>query len=135
MPIVRVTTNRPAKQYLAQAKHLLAERYVEASANYVRQAFEAALRGGCQRKQVRVAFKQNTKEVKAEDLLTAMEEWAKEDNARRQRFAPVLTRLRLLRDVVLNPFAHPLAPNIPTTEVQDAINELDKLLDAFDANP
>ena len=48
-----------------------------------------------------------------------------------QRFEPVLERLRLLRTVVLNPYSHPLAPNIPTTEVQRAIAEVEKLIEAF----
>ena len=135
MPVVRPTSNRPAKQYLAHAKHLLADHYVEASANYTRQAFEAALRGGCQYNNVPVAFQQNTKDVKADVLLKAVEDWAKLDPARKLRFEPVLKRLRLLRNVVLNPYSHPLAPNIPTTEVQGAIAEVEKLIDAFSGKP
>ena len=135
MPVVRVTANFPAKQYLVQAKQLLADHYVEASANYARQAFEAALRGGCQRNSVLVAFQQNTRDVKAEDLLQAVEGWAKQDPARKLRFEPVLQRLRLLRNVVLNPYSHPLAPNIPTTEVHNAIAEVEKLIDAFFGGP
>ena len=131
MPVVRSTANYPAKQYLAQAKKMLVDRYVEASANYARQAFEATLRGGCQHNNIRVAFKQNTKDVKAEELLTAVEEWSKLDPSRRQRFEPTLLRLRLLRNVVLNPYSHALAPNIPTTEVQAAITEVDQLISAF----
>ena len=135
MPVVRVTANYPAKQYLAHAKHLLADHYVEASANYARQALEAALRGGCQHNKIPVAFQQNTKDVKAEELLRAVEDWAMPDAARKLRFEPVLKRLRLLRNVVLNPYSHPLAPNIPTTEVQAAIAEVEKLIDAFAGKP
>ena len=135
MPVVRATANLPAKQYLAHAKQLLADHYVEASANYARQAFEAALRGGCQHNNVPVAFQQNTKDVKAEFLLKAVEDWAKLDPARKPRFEPVLKRLRLLRNVVLNPYSHPLAPNIPTTEVHGAIAEVEKLIDAFVGKP
>lgn len=134
MPVVRATANYPAKQYVAHAKQLLADHFVEAGANYARQAFEAALRGGCQHKSVPVAFQQNTKDVKADALLKAVEDWAKLDRARKQRFDPVLARLRLLRNVVLNPYSHPLAPNIPTTEVRDAIAEVEKLIDAFAGN-
>ena len=135
MPVVRATSNRPAKQYLAHAKQLLADHYVEAGANYARQTFEAALRGGCQQNNVPVAFQQNTKDVKAEVLLKAVEDWAKLDPARKLRFEPVLKRLRLLRNVVLNPYSHPLAPNIPTAEVQGAIAEVEKLIAAFVGKP
>ena len=135
MPVVREASNRPAKHYLAHAKHLLTNHYVEASANYTRQAFEAALRGGCQLHHVPVAFQQNTKDVKADVLLKAVEDWAMPDAARKLRFEPVLKRLRLLRNVVLNPYSHPLAPNIPTTEVQGAIAEVEMLIDAFIGKP
>ena len=130
-----MTANYPAKQYLAHAKQLLVDHYVEASANYARQALEAALRGGCQQNKIPVAFQQNTKDVKAEELLQAAEDWSKRDAARKQRFEPVLKRLRLLRNVVLNPYSHPLAPNIPTTEVQGAIAEVEKLIDALSVKP
>jgi energy-coupling factor transporter ATP-binding protein EcfA2 len=131
LPIVRQTANYPAKQYLAHAKQLLADHYVEASANYARQAFEAALRGGCQRNNVLVAFQQDTRDVKADVLLKAVEDWAKLKPLRNTTFEPILTRLRLFRNVVLNPYSHPLAPNIPTTEVRGAIAEVEKLIDAF----
>ena len=133
MPVVRATANYPAKQYLAHAKQLLAApRYVEAAANYARQAFEAVLRRECQRRCIPVAFQQDTKDVKAEVLLKAVEVWAALNPERKLRFQPVLARLRLLRNVVLNPYSHPLAPNIPTTEVQSAIAEVEKLIGAFD---
>ena len=135
MPVVRVTANYPAKQYLAHAKHLLANHYVEAGANYTRQAFEAALRGGCQHNTVPVAFQQNAKDVKSEVLLKAVDDWAALDPARKLRFGSVLGRLRLLRNVVLNPYSHPLAPNIPTTEVQGAIVEVENLINAFARKP
>ena len=109
MPIVRATANRPAKQYLAHANKLLADHYVEASANYVRQAFEAALRGGCQYNNIPVAFQQNIKDVTAEVLLKAVVDWAKLKPARK-RFEPLLQRLRLIRSVVLNPYSHPWRP-------------------------
>ena len=133
MPVVRPALNRPAKQYLEHAKHLLADHYVEASANYARQAFEAALRGGCQHNGIPVAFQQNTKDVKGDVLLKALEDWVKLKPARAVIFDPILKRLTLLRNVVLNPYSHPSAPNIPTTEVKAAIAEVQKLIDAFAA--
>ncbi|MDP1650803.1 MAG: hypothetical protein Q8M01_21755 [Rubrivivax sp.] len=47
----------------------------------------------------------------------------------------MLKRLRLLRNVVLNPYSHPLAPNIPTTEVRGAIAEVEKLIGALTGKP
>lgn len=135
IPIVRAASNRPAKQCLAHARKLLADRYVEAGANYTRHAFEAALRGGCQLDNIPVAFQQNTKDVTAEVLLKAVEDWSKLEPARKQRFEPVLKRLRLLRNVVMNPYSHPLAPNIPTAEVLSAIEEVEKLIAAFAGKP
>lgn len=135
IPMIRATGNRPAIQYLAHAKTMLASRYIEASANYARQAFESTLRGGCELNSIHLAFKQNIKDVQAEDLLSAVEVWSKEDHARKTRFEPILIRLRFLRTVVMNPYSHPTAPNIPTIEVQAAIDEVQKLIDAFNFKP
>lgn len=135
MPVVRATANYPAKQYLEHAKKMLSDHYVEASANYARQAFEAVLRGECQRKGIPVAFQQNSKDVKAEVLLKAVEDWAGLTVARQKQFGPVLTRLRQIRNVVMNPYSHPMAPNIPTTEVLNAISDVEKLINAFAAKP
>ena len=48
MPIVRKTENHPAKALLQKGRELLALGYVEAAANYTRQAFEFGLRKGCE---------------------------------------------------------------------------------------
>ena len=73
--------------------------------------------------------------MKADVLLKAVEDWAKQEPDRKLRLEPMLIRLRLLRNVVLNPYSHPLAPNIPTTEVQSAIAEVEKLIAAFAGKP
>jgi len=36
---------------------------------------------------------------------------------------------------VSNPYSHPLAPNIPTTEVRGSIAEVEKLIAAFTGKP
>ena len=69
--------------------------------------------------------------MKAEVLLKAVEDWVKLKPSRNATFEPPLLRLRRLRNIVLKPYSHPLAPNIPTTEVRDTIAEVEKLIAAF----
>lgn len=128
IPIVRTASNRPALQYLQHAKDLLAKKYIEAAANYARQALEEALRGGLELKSIRVPFKRNPKELKLQDNFDALEAWTKEDTAREAQYKPILDRVKLLKNVVMNPYSHPRAPNIPEREVQDAIDAVDALI-------
>ena len=41
---------------------------------------------------------------------------------------PVLDQLTLLKNVVMNPYSHPSAPNIPKSEVQEAVAAVSELL-------
>lgn len=128
IPIIRPSCNRPALQYLQQAKALLAQKYVEAAANYSRQALESAVRGGLELKSVKLAYKRNPKDHKLQDQLDALESWTKEDAARAKKYAPILGKVKTLKNVVLNPYSHPDAPNIPEKEVQEAIDVVDALI-------
>lgn len=113
IPIVRIACNRPALQYLQHAKDLLAKKYLEAAANYARQAFEAALRGGLELKSIKVAYKRNPKDHKLQEHFDALEAWSKEDAARETKYKPILDKVKLLKNVVMNPYSYPDAPNIP----------------------
>lgn len=128
IPIVRTASNRPALQYLQYAKDLLARKYLEAAANYARQAFEAALRGGLELKSIKMAYKRNPKDHKLQEHFDALEAWSKEDAARETKYKPILDKVKLLKNVVMNPYSHPGAPNIPEREIQEAIDAVDALI-------
>jgi energy-coupling factor transporter ATP-binding protein EcfA2 len=128
IPIIRPASNRPAKQYLQHARDLLALKYVEAAANYARQALEEALRGGLELKSVKIAYKRNPKDYKLQEHFDALRAWTKEDVAREAKYKPILDKVELLKNVVMNPYSHPSAPNIPENEVQAAIDAVNALV-------
>ena len=122
------TPDRPARIYLDYAKHMLTLNYPEAAANYARQAMEATLRGGCEIQRIPIPFRRNPKKVKAQFLLEELKRWTGNAKVTKAKLDPILAKVTLLKDVVMNPYSHPSAPNIPKSEVQQAINTVEELL-------
>jgi energy-coupling factor transporter ATP-binding protein EcfA2 len=122
------STDRPARIYLDYAKHMLTLNYPEAAANYARQAMEATLRGGCEKLHIPIPFRRNPKKVEAHFLLEELERWTGNAKVTKAKLDPILAKVTLLKNVVMNPYSHPSAPNIPKSEVQQAINTVEELL-------
>lgn len=129
MPIVRKTMKRPAKALLQKADDLLKQGYVEAAANYTRQAFEIGVRVGCELKTIKMNYLQDSSAHKAHDLLVALGKWQATGSVKQAEWDTAITRLMLLKNVVMNPYSHPSAPNIPKQEVADAITAVTAFLD------
>lgn len=128
MPIVRRTQNRPARALLQKARDLLAQGYMEAAANYVRQAFEAGVRAACELKSIQLPYKQDVTDHKAQDLLTGLKGWSGTATVPKVDWDAALHRLELMKNVVMNPYSHPSAPNIPRQEIVDAVDAVDRFL-------
>jgi energy-coupling factor transporter ATP-binding protein EcfA2 len=120
--------DRPARIYLSYANDMLALNYHEAAANYARQAMEATLRGGCEKQNVAIRFVRDPKKIKAQFLLDELKAWGGNAKVSKTKLEPILDRLNLLKDVVMNPYSHPSAPNIPKSEVQAAVTAVSELL-------
>lgn len=129
MPIVRKTLKRPAPALLEKASALLTQGYMEAAANYVRQAFEAGIRAACELKGIKLAYKQDVTSHQAQDLLTGLKGWPGTATVLKTDWDAALHRLELMKDVVMNPYSHPSAPNIPRQEIVDAADAVDKFLE------
>lgn len=120
--------DRPARIYLDYAKLMLTLNYPEAAANYARQAMEATLRGGCEKQLIPIPFRRNPKKVEAQFLLEQLKLWTGNTRLTKAKLDPILAKVTLFKDVVMNPYSHPSAPNIPKSEVQQAINTVEELL-------
>ena len=129
MPVVRKTAKRPALALLQKARELLNLGYVEAAANYVRQAFETGMRAACELKSIKLAYKQDSTSHQAQDLLTGLQTWPGTLIVPKGEWDATLNQLQLLKDVVMNPYSHPNAPNIPKQEVVDAADAVEKFLE------
>jgi energy-coupling factor transporter ATP-binding protein EcfA2 len=129
MPLVRQTQNRPAPALLQKARNLLAQGYMEAAANYARQAFETGVRMACELKSIKLPFKQDISDHKAQAFLTALKGWTGTEAVPKVDWDAALLRLELMKDVVMNPYSHPNAPNIPRQEIVDAIDAVERFLE------
>ena len=129
IPIVRTTQNRPAKALLNKAKDLLALGYVEAAANYARHAFEHSVRAACELKTLPLSFRQDPKMHQAQDFLDALKRWPGSRAVPKLDWDACLAKLELFKNVVMNPYSHPSAPNIPKSEIVQAIAAVTEFLE------
>ena len=133
MPIVRATQNRPARALLDKAKELIQTPYIEAAANYTRQAFELGVRMACEVKGIAMPYRVYPKTDKppldAQKFLEALKTWKDCPKTLKVDWDAALARLELLKNVVMNPYSHPSAPNIPKQEVQQAIEAVAHFLE------
>lgn len=128
LPIVRPTQNRPARALLDKANELVQKPYVEAAANYARQAFELGVRAACELKKIEMRYCTDPKAHQAQDFLDKLKQWPGSANVPKADWDAVLARLETLKNVVMNPYSHPSAPNIPKQEVEQAIAAVDDFL-------
>ena len=131
-PIVRMAGNRPAKNLLSKAKELLTTPYLEAAANYTRQGFELAIRGACEAKGIdmpyRVYPKGHKKPLESQAFLDKLKQWKASDQQKQTTWDDALKCLGTMKSVVMNPYSHPSAPNIPKQEIQQAIDAVENFL-------
>lgn len=127
-PIVRSLGSNATESYLNHARFLLnpPHNFVEAAANYARQAFESAAKEFCDFHSVPVSYQIDTRHIDTEMLLNAIESWL-ENKGHCEAFAPIIDRVKMFRKIVLNPYSHALAPNIPRAEVEGAISLIETL--------
>jgi len=64
----------------------------------------------------------------AQDFLDKLKQWPGSANVPKADWDAVLARLETLKNVVMNPYSHPSAPNIPKQEVEQAIAAVDDFL-------
>lgn len=132
-PIVRKAGNRPTKNLLAKAKELLTTPYLEAAANYTRQGFELAIRGACEAKGIdmpyRVYPKGHKKPLESQAFVEKLKLWKASDQQKQIAWDEALKKLETMKNVVMNPYSHPSAPNIPKQEIQQAIDAVETFLE------
>jgi hypothetical protein len=61
-------------------------------------------------------------------LLDQLKHWPGNTKVTKVKLDPILAKVTLLKNVVMNPYSHPSAPNIPKNEVQQAISTVEELL-------
>ncbi len=133
MPIAYKVESELPRALLNKGTSLMPD-YCEAAANYARQAFELGMRIACEVIPIEMPFKQSSKNHKSQELLDKLAHWKVKGRLAKQGVTQedwdsILHRLQMFKDVVMNPYSHPSAPNIPKQEIADAIAAVTAFLD------
>lgn len=98
------------------------------AANYARHAFELGVRAACELKRIKMRYCIDPKSHQAQDFLDKLKSWQVTGSVKQADWDAALARLETLKNVVMNPYSHPSAPNIPKLEVEQAIDAVDEFL-------
>jgi energy-coupling factor transporter ATP-binding protein EcfA2 len=130
------------KKYLERAKEHLEANDYKAAAVYARSAFEEVLKNFCKKKDIKIKYRDNIKELKSDDFWQEIKSieveirQGKKPKLKHQypdKFDVLFTDLtivdeiELYRNVVLNPLSHSQIINITKDEVSKAIDAVAKL--------
>lgn len=127
----------PDRKYLERAKEHLRDNDYKAAAVYARTQFEAKLKKFCDRKNLRVCYKEKANELRSEDFWKAVED-ARGNGVGRGNpdwaglTDQVVNDVNRYRKVILNPLSHADWRTIHRQEVQDAIQAIEQLEAALD---
>ena len=114
------------KPYLKKAKAYFAANDYKACVIYLRTAFEAAIKRFCERKNLRVKYRENPKDLTSEDFWGSIKEVKLSDGT------PFLGQkliddIQLYRSIILNPLSHSRTVTVVKKEVSEAIKAVETL--------
>lgn len=117
---------KPDVDDLTVAQGYLVAGDLRAAAVYVRAAYESCLRNICQKKNISVPFKKNTKDVKAEDLWQAIKGFHESRVAAGGEFLDptLIPKIDSIRSAVLNRLSHSGASSLTSTELGAALQTI-----------
>ena len=124
------------KTYLERAREYLNANDYKACAVYVRTAYEATIKGYCEKNNIGVKYRENINELESNDFWTLIRDKkipdGKRDNKTKRLIKLALVKkIELARKFTLNPLSHANIVNIPRKELEDAIEAVEWLEDAL----
>ena len=121
------------KAYLEKAKDYFTANDYKACVIYLRSAFEVAIKKFCEKKNLRVKYRENPKDLTSEDFWEPIKTGTLRDGT------PFLDQslideIKLYRSIILNPLSHSrITPEIKK-EISDAIKAVETLEDKLETN-
>ena len=123
------------KTYLERAREYLDANDYKACAVYVRTAYEAIIKGYCEKKNIGVKYRENVNELDSNDFWTLIKDKKipdpKSNKPKRLLKLALVKKIELARKFTLNPLSHANIVNIPRKELEDAIEAVEWLEDAL----
>ena len=112
--------------YLEKSKEYLAVNDHKACAVYLRTAFEAIIKRFCDKRNLRVRYCENPKQLTSEDFWDPIKTGTKRDGTPFLE-QPLIKQIELYRSIILNPLNHAIITNIPQKEIEDAVDAVEEL--------
>lgn len=114
------------RAYHEKAKEYFNANDYKACAIYLRTAFEVAIKGFCEKKNLKVRYCENPKDLTSEDF------WQAIKGGKTRNGDPLLEEIltdeiELYRSIILNPFSHSRIVSVAKKEISDAIEAVEKL--------
>ena len=123
------------KTYLEKATEYLSANDYKACAVYVRTAYEATIKGYCEKKNIGVKYRENVNELDSNDFWTLIRDKKipdpKSNKQKRLLKHALVKKIELARKFTLNPLSHADTVNISKKELEDAIEAVEWLEDAL----
>lgn len=123
------------KTYLERAREYLDANDYKACAVYVRTAYEATLKGYCEKNNIAVKYREDRNELDSNDFWTLIRDKKITDpkisRPKRLLKLALVKKIELARKFTLNPLSHANIVNIPRKELEDAIEAVEWLEDAL----
>ena len=123
------------KTYLEKAREYLDANDYKACAVYVRTAYEAAIKGYCEKNNIAVKYRADRNELNSNDFWTVIKDKKisdpKSNRPKRLLKLALDKKVELARKFTLNPLSHANIVNIPKKELEDAIEAVEWLEDAL----
>ena len=112
--------------YLKKAIEYLDANDYKACAVYARTAFETIIKKFCDKRNLRVRYCENPKNLRSEDFWDPIKTGTKQDGTPFLE-QTLVRQIELYRSIILNPLNHAIISNIPKRELEDAIDTVEKL--------
>ena len=123
------------RTYLERAREYLNANDYKACAVYVRTAYEAIIKGYCEKKNIGVKYRENVNELESNDFWTLIRNKKipdpKSNKRKRLLKLTLVEKIELARKFTLNPLSHADTVNISKKELEDAIEAVEWLEDAL----
>lgn len=123
------------KTYLEKAREYLDANDDKACAVYVRTAYEAIIKGYCEKNNIGVKYRENVNELDSNDFWTLIKDKKisdpKSNKPKRLLKFALVKKIELARKFALNPLSHAHIVNIPRKELEDTIEAVEWLEDAL----
>ena len=114
------------RTYLEKAKEYSDANDYKACAIYLRTAFEVAIKRFCDKKNLKVRYRENPKKLESNDFWQPIKEW-KRKNGTLFLDQTLIDEIELYRSIILNPLSHSRIVSVAKKEISKAIEAVENL--------